>query len=146
MDHDSSDQKPQPSRPSSSSSCSSSEPDPMIAIVARLKELVSQAHAARVPYHDDGSEHRKVFCRAVKNVLSTELALFTFAQIIDGLPTANVAWDRRSPGIFGDEHPIDGHPELCPGVVERAQEIRDQVDLSIMIFDPDVRLSLGAKY
>jgi hypothetical protein len=110
----------------------------MLAVVRRLKELARAAKAARVPYHDDKSEHHRLFSRAVHTVLYTDLALYTFAQIIDGLPTADIAWDRRDPGIFGDEHPIEGHPVLCPGVMERARDVRQQVDLSILMFDPAV--------
>jgi hypothetical protein len=119
-----------------SSQSSSPEPDPIIAVVARLKELAHQASAARVPYPDDTSDHYQTFSRAVFNLLSTDLALFTFAQIVDGLPTTDVAWDRRLPGISDDDHPIEGHPSLCPGVMERTREIRDQVNLSILLFNP----------
>lgn len=48
------------------------------------------------------SGHHKVFARALKNVLSTEIAPFTFARIIDGLPVADVAFDQRAHGLFGD--------------------------------------------
>jgi hypothetical protein len=108
----------------------------MIAVVTRLKELAHEASAARVPYTDDTSDHYRTFSRAVANLLSTDLALSTFAQIVDGLPTTDVAWDRRLPGISDDHHPIEGHPSLCPGVMERTREIRDQVNLSILLFDP----------
>jgi hypothetical protein len=38
--------------------------------------------------------HRDVLDRAVRNVLGTELALETCAQIADGLPLARVAFDQ----------------------------------------------------
>ena len=60
-------------------------------------------------------EHYAIFTRALKNVLATELALFTFAQIIDGLPIADVGFDRRGHGLSGD-HPLDEHEELWPGL------------------------------
>lgn len=110
----------------------------MTPIIARLKELARGAKASRVPYHEDASEHYTIFRRAVSNVLSTDLALFTFAQIVDGLPIADVAWDRRVPGIHGDDHPIEEHPVLCPGVEERTREIRQQLDLSVLEFAPSV--------
>jgi hypothetical protein len=110
----------------------------MIAVAARLKELARESQAARIPYPEDKTEHYTLFCRAVHNVFSTELALFTFAQIVDGLPTLNVAWDRRVPNISVDDHPIQQHTELCPGVLEQTREIRQQFDLSILMFDPAV--------
>ncbi|KAL2260052.1 hypothetical protein VTK26DRAFT_6081 [Humicola hyalothermophila] len=79
-------------------------------VFERLKYLAREAAASRVPYHNDGSEHYRVFSRAITNVLSTELALFKFAQIIDGLPTADVAWDVRSPDLSG-AHPIEEHQD-----------------------------------
>lgn len=72
---------------------------------------------------------------------STELALFTFVQIVDGLPTADIAWDRRYPGIDVDDHPIERYPELCPGVLDRTREIRDGVDLSSLLFDTKVSVT-----
>ena len=37
-------------------------------------------------------QHRDIFVRAVSNVLSTEIAELTYAQIIDGLPLSSVAY------------------------------------------------------
>jgi hypothetical protein len=115
----------------------------MIAVTARLKELARESLAARAPYGADDSEHYKLFSRAVHNVLSTDLALFTFAQIVDGLPTAEVAADRRFPILSyldNDYHPIDDHLELCPGAMERTREIHQQLELSSLLFDPAVWL------
>jgi len=120
------------------------EAERRVATIAKLKVLAREARAARVPYKDDGSSHHQIFRRAVSNVLSTELALFTFAQIVDGLPTADVAYDRRFPGLDGVIHPIEEHPDLCPGVMERTREIRDQFDPSILVFDPTVCIVPGA--
>jgi hypothetical protein len=112
----------------------------MDAVTARLKHLAREAHASRIPYTDDGSEHHKLLSRAISNVLSTELARFTLAQIIDGLPTADTAWDSRSPAVFGD-HPIEEHPELCPGVMNRARDFIQQFDQSVLRFDAQVQLN-----
>lgn len=105
--------------------------------IATLKMMAHRAHAARVPYDDDGSEQHRAFRRAISNVLSTELALSTFAQIVDGLPMADTAYNRRMHGLDPD-HPVDKHEELCPGVMERTREIRDQFDPSILLFNPAV--------
>ncbi|KAH7158516.1 hypothetical protein DER46DRAFT_360147 [Fusarium sp. MPI-SDFR-AT-0072] len=49
---------------------------------------------------------------ALRNVLNTDIALTTYAQIIDGLPIADVVWDRYS-GIYDSSHPINIHKRLC---------------------------------
>jgi hypothetical protein len=133
---------------SHSSPSASPEPDPIIAVTARLKQLARESLAARAPYRPDNSEHYKLFSRAVHNVLSTDLALFTFAQIVDGLPTAEVAADRRFPDISyadDDHHPIEEHLELCPGTMERTREIHQQFELSALLFDPTVWLTPPTK-
>jgi hypothetical protein len=108
------------------------------AITARLKVLARYAKVSRIPFDNDRSEHHKAFSRAISNVLSTELALFTFAQIIDGLPTADVAWDRRYSHLVGI-HPIEQHEDICPGVLARARRFREDFDPCILSFDPQVR-------
>ncbi|KAM0425348.1 hypothetical protein ACHAPT_009404 [Fusarium lateritium] len=103
----------------------------------KLRAAARSAYDHRMPFRNISSEsHRTILDRAIKNVLSTELAQFTYAQIIDGLPTGDVAWDRRFPGIFGD-HPIDEvHESLCPGAMEKAKEYYEQWDPEILLFDP----------
>ncbi|RFN46003.1 hypothetical protein FIE12Z_9754 [Fusarium flagelliforme] len=65
------------------------------------------------------TQHRQAFENALMRVLNTEVAEETFAEIIDGLPTA---------GSFSefhwtpDTHPSRDHGELCPGMVERAHQ------------------------
>jgi hypothetical protein len=112
-------------------------------ITARLKVLARHAKASRIPFDNDGSEHHKAFSRAISNVLSTELALFTFAQIIDGLPTADVSWDRRYSHLVGI-HPIEQHEDICPGVLDRARRFREDFDPCILSFDPKVRRPISA--
>ncbi|KAK4233773.1 hypothetical protein C8A03DRAFT_47754 [Achaetomium macrosporum] len=119
---------PAPSR------ASSEEPDDAV-ITERLQALAREAQASRTPYIRDDSERYGIFCRAISNVLSTELALFTLAQIIDGLPTADVAWDKRASDLDAD-HPIEEHSTLCPVVMDRAREFRQSSDPDILSFDP----------
>ncbi|KAK0736172.1 hypothetical protein B0T21DRAFT_288182 [Apiosordaria backusii] len=118
-------------------------------VTESLKRLARRACAARIPYNNDSSEQHAIFSRAISNVLSAELALFTYAQIIDGLPTDEVAYDRRSPGLYGD-HPIEHHVDLCPGALERAREFRQSFDPTILSFDPKLlnsyrRATVGSK-
>ena len=115
------------------------DPPELEAHTAKMRLAAREAYASRVAFDSLKSErHREVLMRALTNVLSTELALFTYAQIIDGLPTADVAWDRRYHGLF-HEHIIDDvHETLCPGAMDKARELYDNWDPSILKFDPKV--------
>ncbi|RSL83585.1 hypothetical protein CEP51_004445 [Fusarium floridanum] len=113
------------------------DPDELKTLTDRLHDRARAAHEQREPFRRISSKHhRDILGRAIKNVLSTELAQFTYAQIIDGLPTGDVSWDRRYPGVFG-EHPIDSdHEELCPGAMEKARKFYTQWSPEILMFDP----------
>ncbi|TVY65341.1 hypothetical protein Focb16_v016249 [Fusarium oxysporum f. sp. cubense] len=67
--------------------------------------------------------HFELLSRAVRNVLDTDIALITCAQIIDGLPVTDVAWDQYS-SKYDPSHPINSHKELCPGALEKAKVFR----------------------
>ncbi|KAK4033024.1 hypothetical protein C8A01DRAFT_50313 [Parachaetomium inaequale] len=79
-------------------------------------------------------QHRNVLNGAVRNVLGTELALETCAQIADGLPLARVAYDqygrRREQG-----HPVSGHTSLCPGAEEIARDFLSGFAIDRLNFD-----------
>ncbi|KAH8194167.1 hypothetical protein TruAng_011668 [Truncatella angustata] len=79
--------------------------------------------------------HREAFSLAINNILSTDLALTTYAQIIDGLPTSDVAWDQYSSKLHR-RHPINDHVALCSGVLEKAKEFRADLDLEALRFSP----------
>lgn len=115
------------------------DPEDLKPHTEKLRRVARVAHEQRVPFgHIRSEDHRNALDRAIKNVLSTKLAQFTYAQIIDGLPTGDVCFDRRYPGVFG-EHPIDSdHEELCPGSMERAHEYYQQWNPEILMFDPKV--------
>jgi hypothetical protein len=112
-------------------------PDVMPAIVGQLRRKARAEYNYRIPIRKLDKVHRDTFVRAIDNVLSTELAIFTYTQIIEGLPTADVAWDRRLPGLYGD-HPLDGHEELCPGAMEKARELCPLWDPDMLLFNPKV--------
>lgn len=83
-------------------------------------------------------EHREPLTRAIHNVLSTEVAEITYAQIIDGLPLTSVAYDT-SAGDLPEDHPLhDIHSELCPGMLDKARELRSELNLEILKFDSRV--------
>lgn len=70
---------------------------------------------AKLPVHALNDHHRHLLIRAISRVLVTDIAETTFAQILDGLPTAEVG-DDCSDGELPDGHPLrEKHRQLCPG-------------------------------
>ncbi|KAG8158740.1 hypothetical protein KVR01_011183 [Diaporthe batatas] len=71
--------------------------------------------------------------QAMTNLLSTPLAEFAYAQIIDGMPTRD--------SYFGPRHchkgaPVLNHLELCPGIMEKTRAFRSQFDVLSLNFEP----------
>ncbi|RKK26191.1 hypothetical protein BFJ63_vAg6645 [Fusarium oxysporum f. sp. narcissi] len=85
------------------------------------------------------NEHRKVLERAVRNLLSTEVAEVIYAQILDGLPTEK---SLRDSSDYVKDHPVHSiqHTEICPGYVEKAREFSNQFDLSQL----QIKFKIGA--
>ncbi|KAG7291613.1 hypothetical protein NEMBOFW57_001632 [Staphylotrichum longicolle] len=75
--------------------------------------------------------HRARLDWAVHNVLATERALETFAQIADGLPLKSVALDRRTSYAYYDA--VARHTSLCPGATEAALDFLSTFDLGRML-------------
>lgn len=86
-----------------------------------------------------GSLHRDNFSRAVSNVVSTEIAKMTYAQIIVGLPLASVTQDTEDVGLPRGHPLLETHKELCPGVLEKTQEFRAQFNPGLLQLDTNVR-------
>lgn len=86
------------------------------------------------------ANHQTVFVTAMSNLLSTEIAEQTFAQIIDGLPLKDVAFGMRI-HEYTRYHPVFFHVELCPGVLERARKLRDAFDPRKLRMRTDVRIT-----
>jgi len=119
--------------------------DDMPAIAAKLRTRAQADHRARIPIDRLDDVHRDVLIRAINNVLATDEAILTYAQIIDGLPIADVADDRRVTGIYGN-HPIDDHEELCPGALDKAREVSPQWDPATLAFSPRVSWSTRTSF
>lgn len=64
--------------------------------------------------------HLTAYSRALKKVLSTDLAETTFAQIFDGLPLYNVVLNLAHYELERKE-PAYNHRTLCPGVLEKTR-------------------------
>lgn len=91
----------------------------------------------------DGA-HQVVFKRAMANILATELAGLTFAQLIDGLPLWDVAMDQ-SRKTHTKEEPVYNHKQLCHGAMEKMREMREQFDPLAMEVRADVSLASRSK-
>ena len=83
-------------------------------------------------------EHLRTFRRALLNVLSTDVAAFTYSQLLDGLPTEGALAESYPPML---DHPVHemGHAQVCDGFLEKAQELRSKIDFSEFSFDLHVR-------
>lgn len=89
-----------------------------------------------------GGQHRDIFTRALFNVLSTPAAQLEFAEILDGAPLSQTANEVRN-RILPLDHPVRSqHPELCPGVLEKARDIRTTLDIQVLQFDFQVCMTL----
>ncbi|KAL9567131.1 hypothetical protein ACKAV7_008900 [Fusarium commune] len=79
--------------------------------------------------------HRDIVTSAVARILDTEIAETTYAQIIDGLPLGEVAFESRG-GMPHRDHPINHcHDELCAGILDKAREFRSRFDPLVLKFD-----------
>ena len=82
-------------------------------------------------------EHYHTLVQAIRNVLSTEVAELTMAQLVDGLPLASSGWDARGTLLIRD-HPLTRHETLCDGALEQTKGFRDAFDPAILRFDSHV--------
>ena len=80
----------------------------------------------------------QTFRQALTNILSTEIAESTYAQILDGLPTKQSIIDCCGNSVF--DHPVweMEHQDICEGYLEKARRLRSQFDLSTLRFTRDV--------
>lgn len=102
---------------------SSEAPDPLYVTVPPPEFI----HKSRVDQVLDDA-HQRALEHAVMSILSTSIAQETFAQIVDGLPLRSVALGtQRHRVLWGD--PIDNHPEMCPGALEKAREYQKKLEV-----------------
>ncbi|KAK4173891.1 hypothetical protein QBC36DRAFT_50336 [Triangularia setosa] len=82
-------------------------------------------------------EHYHVLVKAIRNILSTELAELSIAQLIDGLPLMIWVFEGRG-CLLGKGHPMLEHENLCEGAIEQARLFRDTFDPAILQFSSKV--------
>lgn len=88
------------------------------------------------------STHADAFKQALARILGTKVALFTYAEILDGLPTID---SFREFHFWQEGHPIYqlGHTSLCPGTIERARAFRESFDPLQLTFRSAVSCGLA---
>lgn len=98
----------------------------------------SESVSSSIDALDEG--HRRIFTNAIINILATDLAEFTYAQILDGLPTEESV---RSGFHFMHDHPVFTlrHENLCEGFLDKARKFRSHFDPSELRFDRSVRFA-----
>lgn len=94
----------------------------------------TQNNSHRSPISKLYDSHRLAVTQAIVNVLSTDTAEITFAQIEDGLPLAEVVDDAAS-NLMLPDHPIFKHTQLSPHSLEKVRVFRDGFDFLLLRFD-----------
>ncbi|KAH8821257.1 hypothetical protein F5884DRAFT_80998 [Xylogone sp. PMI_703] len=100
-----------------------------------MPRYISNSHqSTQISTKEMDSRHHELLSKAIRIVLSTEIARFTYAQIVDGLPTYEVFLDKRFPRDH-ILHPIQHHKTLCSGVLDRTQRLLDEFCLDSLVFN-----------
>lgn len=108
--------------------------------VAQIARLTAEGRAVvKAPVSSLPQHYRDIFEQALRNVLSTEKAQLTYAQIIDGFPIVSVARDKHGHGI-DFSHPIfqTNHDKVCHGAWERMEEFHSSFDIDVLSMDERV--------
>ncbi|KAJ4417539.1 hypothetical protein N0V82_006098 [Gnomoniopsis sp. IMI 355080] len=85
------------------------------------------------------SDHHEIFVRALRHVLSTELAETTMAQLIDGLPLAEVVYNMRANLAYQDAAPCS-HPFKMRLIELVASSIHQ---IAVLLFNNEPKLHNG---
>ncbi|KAK4457235.1 hypothetical protein QBC42DRAFT_236814 [Cladorrhinum samala] len=83
--------------------------------------------------------HASIFKSALSRLLATDLAEFTLAQIVDGLPTT-ASFSEFHHYFHDTNHPVFAlsHAELCPGVVEKTRRIINAFVPTSLVFKTEL--------
>lgn len=94
----------------------------------------------RISSVDTDIEHQNAFSQAMETILAHPRTEHTMAQLVDGLPQADVALQSRGHHLGVRDHPLRNHVLLCDEVLEKTQSLRDNFDLNSLDFEPHVSL------
>ena len=86
------------------------------------------------------ADHYYPLARAIRNVLSTGDAEYTFAELLDGIPLAQAAAAMDSVFMIEEYHPlwVSKHSELCGDVLDRAKKFCRSFDPGKLYFNAPV--------
>jgi hypothetical protein len=94
---------------------------------------MATAGASRIAVNHLGPEHLEAFHQALRRIVSTDLTRYTFAQIIDGLPTRDVFYKY---GYYNDQ--VNNHVEPTPKSIELAKTFQETFRPDTLHVDSDV--------
>lgn len=100
---------------------------------------LTKQHSAQVSIQHLSPDHYHTLIQAITNVLSTQLAELTLAELCDGLPLWSTVRDMRGGQLLIYSHPLSKHDSLCDGALEKARQFRDAFDPTSLSFHPYVR-------
>lgn len=80
-------------------------------------------------------EYLQALRQALTNCLETSVAEYTYAQILDGRPTALVYCGEHH---IEDDWPMRQHEEICPGFLDKAKAFRSDFDVLALKFEAKV--------
>jgi hypothetical protein len=83
-------------------------------------------------------EHDELLSRAVRNVLSTEIAEKTMAQLVDGLPIAGNNVKHRGALVERTHVLFTEHPMLCSAAAEKTRLLLDNFTTDQLSLDQTV--------
>lgn len=84
-------------------------------------------------------EHVATFRNALGNLLLTEASESTYAEIFDGLPTLDTWYEFHSWAPRTGNPIVElEHKEVCAGSREKAQKLRSEFDVYILLFPSQV--------
>lgn len=90
--------------------------------------------------HNLDQAHQDTVTSAIARILDTDIAEITYAQIIDGLPLGEVAFESRG-GMPHRDHPINHcHDKLCDGILDSTRGFRSTFYPNILKFDSRVSI------
>ncbi|KAI1331896.1 hypothetical protein F5Y16DRAFT_359527 [Xylariaceae sp. FL0255] len=86
------------------------------------------------PLENLDSVHLEAFNLALSNLLHTEVAEYTLAQIVDGLPTRlSFSQSHRWSPL---DHPALSHENICSGALEKTLQARADLNIQSLRFNP----------
>ncbi|KAF5564461.1 hypothetical protein FNAPI_2169 [Fusarium napiforme] len=102
----------------------------------------TSAGLRQLTLHTLDQAHQDTAKTAIARILEANIAEITYAQIVDGLPLGEVAFESRG-GMPHQDHPINHcHDKLCDGILDRTREFHKRFDLDTLQFDSSVAVIL----